>query len=167
VFILEGLKVLRFDTLLQVFILKVDSWLASALAEFFALRILLEVIFPGNVGGKGVRWVLEYFMRYYTIWLAPVKKYFVPIWEFGKKKRSCLLLLIRTQNSKPAASETKAAACCVTKIAVLWMRAPLPLPQPADMRLGPASDQAAAEIVPSNIKEVNDHLENQDSRRLA
>jgi len=41
VFILEVLKVLCFDTLSQVFILKVDSGLAGALAEFFALRILL------------------------------------------------------------------------------------------------------------------------------
>jgi hypothetical protein len=79
VFILKGLKVLCFDTLLQVFILKVDSGLAGALAEFFALRILLQVIFPGNVGGKGVRWLAGYFMGYYTIWLAPVKKYFVPV----------------------------------------------------------------------------------------
>ena len=80
-FILKGLKVLCFDTLLQVFILKVDSGIAGALAEFFALRILLEVIFPGNVGGKGVRWLAGYFMGYYTIWLAPVKKNFVPFWE--------------------------------------------------------------------------------------
>jgi len=57
VFILEGLKVLCFDTVLQVFILKVDSGMAGALAEFFAIRILLQVIFPGNVGWKGVRWL--------------------------------------------------------------------------------------------------------------
>jgi hypothetical protein len=81
VFILEGLKVLCFDTLLQVFILKVDSGLACAFAEFFALRILLEVIFLESVGGKGVRWPVGYFMGYYTIWLAPVKRYFVPFWE--------------------------------------------------------------------------------------
>jgi hypothetical protein len=59
VFILEGLKVLCFDTLLQVFILKVDSGLASglagALAKFFAHRILLKVTFRGNVERKGVR----------------------------------------------------------------------------------------------------------------
>jgi hypothetical protein len=61
-----------------VFILKVDSGLAGALAEFFAVRTLLEVIFPGNVGRKGVRWLPGYFMGYYTIWLAPVKNYFVP-----------------------------------------------------------------------------------------
>ncbi len=75
-FILKGLKVLCFDTLLQVFILKADSGLAGALAEFFALRILLQVIFPGNVGGKGVRWLAGYFMGYYTIWLASVKRIF-------------------------------------------------------------------------------------------
>ena len=81
-FILKVLKVLCFDTLSQVFILKVDSGLAGALAEFFALRIVLQVIFPGNVGRKGVRRLSRYFMGYYTIWLAPVKEYFVPFWEF-------------------------------------------------------------------------------------
>ncbi len=75
-FILEVLKVLCFDTLSQVFILKVDSGLAGALAEFFGLRVLLEAIFPGNAGKKGVRWLAGYFMRYYTIRLAPVKRYF-------------------------------------------------------------------------------------------
>ncbi|MCU1242204.1 MAG: hypothetical protein JWO71_2930 [Candidatus Acidoferrum typicum] len=83
-FILKGLKVLCFDTLLQVFILKVDSGLAGALAEFFALRILLEMSFPGNVGGKGVRWLAGYFMGYYTIWLAPVKRNLVPFWELDE-----------------------------------------------------------------------------------
>ncbi len=82
VFILKGVKVLCFDTLSQVFILKVDSGLAGALAEFFALRIFLQVIFPGNVGGKGVSWLAGYFMGYYTIWLASVKRIFVPFWEF-------------------------------------------------------------------------------------
>jgi hypothetical protein len=90
VFILEGLKVLCFDTLLQVFILKVDSGLAGALAEFFALRILLQVIFPGNVGGKGVRWLAGYFIGYYTIWLAPVKKFFGPVLGIAKNGRSCV-----------------------------------------------------------------------------
>jgi hypothetical protein len=84
VFILKILKVLCFDTLLQVFILKVDSGIAGGLAEFFAFRILLEVIFPGNVGGKGVRWLAEYFMGYYTIWLAPVKKFFCPVLGIAK-----------------------------------------------------------------------------------
>src|SRR6266404_4708440 len=85
VFILKVLKVLCFDTLSQVFILKVDSGLAGALAEFFGLRVLLEVIFPKNVGGKGVRWLAGYVMGYYTIWLAPVKRNFVPFWEFWEK----------------------------------------------------------------------------------
>ena len=62
-----------------MFILKVDSGLARVLAEFLAVGTLLEVIFPGNVGGKGVRWLAGYFMGYYTIWLAPVKRYFVPV----------------------------------------------------------------------------------------
>ena len=83
-FILEVLKVLCFDTLSQVFILKVDSGIAGALAKFVALRILLEVMFLGDVGKKGVRWLAGYFMGYYTIWLAPVKGNLVPFWEFAK-----------------------------------------------------------------------------------
>jgi hypothetical protein len=89
VFILEVLKVLCFDTLLQVFILKVDSGIAGALAEFLELRILLQAIFSENVGGKGVRWLAGYFMGYYTIWLAPVKRYFVPFWELGEAQTYC------------------------------------------------------------------------------
>ena len=80
-FILEGLKVLCFDTLLQVLILKLDSGMAGALAQFPALSILLQTIFPGNVGRKGVRWLVVYFIGYYTIWLAPVKRNFAPFWE--------------------------------------------------------------------------------------
>jgi hypothetical protein len=76
VFILKGLKVLCFDTLLQVFILKVDSGIAGALVKSFALSILLQTIFPGNVGRKGVEWLVGYFMGYYTIRLARVKRYF-------------------------------------------------------------------------------------------
>jgi hypothetical protein len=83
VFIVQVLKVLCFDTLLQVFILKVDSGRAGGLAEFFAPSILFRAIFLGNVGRKGVRWLVEYFMGYYTIWLAPVKRNFVPFWEFA------------------------------------------------------------------------------------
>jgi hypothetical protein len=78
VFILKGLKVLCFDTLLQVFILKVDSGMAGALAQFFASSTLLQAIFLGNVGGKGVRRLAGYVMGYYTIWLALVKGIFVP-----------------------------------------------------------------------------------------
>jgi hypothetical protein len=85
VFILEVLKVLCFDTLLQVFILKVDSAIAGALAKVLALPIVLQTVFLGNVGRKGVRWLAGYFMGYYTIRLAPVKRYFVPFWELGKK----------------------------------------------------------------------------------
>jgi hypothetical protein len=54
VFILEGLKVLCFDTLLQVFILKVDTGEPDALAEFFTVSIVLQPGFRGSVGGKGV-----------------------------------------------------------------------------------------------------------------
>ena len=82
-FILEGVKVLCFDTLLQVFILKVDSGMAGALAEFLALAMVLQTIFLGNVGRKGVRWVAGYFMGYYTIWLVLVKRFFVPFWELA------------------------------------------------------------------------------------
>jgi len=84
VFILEGLKVLCFDTLLQVFILKVDSGMVDALAEFLRLSILLQVGFAANVGGKGVTRLTRYFMGYYTIWLAVVKRFFVPFWELGE-----------------------------------------------------------------------------------
>jgi hypothetical protein len=79
VFILKGDKVLCFDTLLQVLILKVDSGTVGALAQFVALSILLGAIFLENVGGKGVRWLAGYFMGYYTIWLAPVKRIFAPV----------------------------------------------------------------------------------------
>jgi len=81
VFILEELKVLCFDTLLQVLILKVDSEIAGALARFLAVAILLPTIFVGNVGGRGVSGLAGYFIGYYTIWLAPVKRFFVPFWE--------------------------------------------------------------------------------------
>jgi hypothetical protein len=81
VFILEGLKVLCFDTLLQVLILKLDSRIAGALARFLAVAILLPTIFLGNVGGKGVSGLAEYFMGYYTIWLNPVKRFVFPFWE--------------------------------------------------------------------------------------
>jgi hypothetical protein len=84
VFILQIVKVLCFDTLLQVLILKGDSGIAGALAEFFGPSISLQTIFLGNVGGKGVRRLTGYFMGYYTIWLAPVKRIFVPFWEIGK-----------------------------------------------------------------------------------
>jgi hypothetical protein len=83
VFILKGLKVLCFDTLLQVFILKVDSGGAGVLAAILGVWIVLRAGFPGNVGGKGVRWLAGYFMRYYTTWLALVKRIFVPFWELG------------------------------------------------------------------------------------
>jgi hypothetical protein len=81
-----------------VFILKVDSGMAGALAEFFGLSILLRAVFRGNVGRKGVRRLAGYFMGYYTIWLALVKRIFVPFWELGEEwpfatrqeKHSCL-----------------------------------------------------------------------------
>ena len=33
------------------------------------------------MGGKGFSRLAEYFIRYYTIWLAFVKMIFVPFWE--------------------------------------------------------------------------------------
>jgi len=42
----------------------------------------------GNVGGKGVSWLVGYFMGYYTIWLAAVKRIFVPFWEIAQKNES-------------------------------------------------------------------------------
>jgi hypothetical protein len=87
VFILKVLKVLCFDTLLQVFILKADSGTAGALAQFlFAAVILLQAVFLGNVGKKGVSRAGGYFIGYYTIWLAPVKRYFVPFWELETRR---------------------------------------------------------------------------------
>ena len=80
-FILKTVKVLCFDTLLQVFILKVVSGMAGARAQFLAAAIVLQAVSLGNVGGKGVRWLVGYFMGYYTIWLAVVKGIFVPFWE--------------------------------------------------------------------------------------
>jgi hypothetical protein len=85
VFILEGLKVLCFDTLLQVFILKVDSGTRGAPAEFLRLSIFLQVGFAANAGGKGVTRLAGYFMGYYTIRLAFVKGFFVPFWDLGKR----------------------------------------------------------------------------------
>jgi hypothetical protein len=69
-----------------MFILKIDSGIAGALAEFFGLSILLQMGFPGNVGGKGVSGARGYFMGYYTIWLAPVKKNFGSVLGIGKRE---------------------------------------------------------------------------------
>jgi hypothetical protein len=88
VFIVKGLKVLCFDTLLQVFILKVDSGGEGGLAEVFVGSRVLLAIFLGNAGRKGVRWLARYFMGYYTIWLAVVKRSFVPFWELENETRS-------------------------------------------------------------------------------
>ena len=82
-FIVQVLKVLCFDTLLQVFILKVDSGIAGVRVEIFAASIVLRAVLLGNAERKGVRWLVEYFMGYYTIWLAVVKRIFVPFWEIS------------------------------------------------------------------------------------
>ena len=54
-FILKVLKVICFDTLLQVFILKVDSGMTGALAQRLVGGIKLPTVSLGNEGGKGVR----------------------------------------------------------------------------------------------------------------
>jgi len=74
--------------LLQVLILKGDSGIAGALAQFFGLSIFLQTIFPGNVEGKGVRRLAGYVMGYYTIWLARVKKFLCSV--LGICKERCL-----------------------------------------------------------------------------
>ena len=90
-FILKGLKVLCFDTLLQVFILEVDSGMTGALAQYLAGAIKLPTVFLGNEGRKGVRWLARYFMGYYTIWLAPVKRFFSS--RFGNLKENSRVAL--------------------------------------------------------------------------
>ena len=91
-FILKGLKVLCFDIVLQVFILKVDSGMAGARAGFFGLSILAEMIFPGSAGRKGVSGAGGYFMGYYTIWLAPVKRYSCSVLGIGKEEGEVVVL---------------------------------------------------------------------------
>ena len=48
--------------------------------------MVLRAVFLGNAGGKGVRQLVGYFMGYYTIWLAPVKRFVVPFWELRYAK---------------------------------------------------------------------------------
>jgi hypothetical protein len=43
----------------------------------------VQTIFLGNVERKGVRWLVGYCIGYYTIWLAFVKRDFVPSKGFG------------------------------------------------------------------------------------
>ena len=42
----------------------------------------------GGEARKGFRWLAGYFMGYYTIWLAPVKRNFVLFWELGTNRMS-------------------------------------------------------------------------------
>jgi hypothetical protein len=121
VFILKGDKVLCFHTLLQVLILKVDSGIAGALAQFLALLILLQTIFLGNVGRKGVRWLVGYFMIYYTIWLAPVKRIFVPFWDWNERT----VFENRDENLKRMTGGNTQALLCVDAIAVDTLHASL------------------------------------------
>ncbi len=107
-FILEGLKVLCFDTLLQVFILKVDSGIAGALGQFFAPSILLRPFFLVNAGGKGVRRLVGYFMGYYTIWVTLVKRFFVPFWELASEKSGVALPEFKTRSLKAEGCGTPA-----------------------------------------------------------
>src|SRR5882762_5817954 len=48
------------------------------------VRFSLGTVFLENAGKKGVSGAGGYFMGYYTIWLAFVKKIFVPFWEIGR-----------------------------------------------------------------------------------
>ena len=130
-FILGGVKVLCFDTLLQVLILKVDSGMAGALAQFPALSILLLAIFLGNVGGKGVRRLVEYFMGYYTIWLAPVKGIFVPFWELGKGMGRCIPGKGKGQRLR---AFTRARGLCALALEGCESLFPLSVPQLAHRR---------------------------------
>jgi len=75
--------------------------MAGALARSLALSILLQTIFLGNVGRKGVRWLVGYFMGYYTIWLAIVKRNFVPFWEWAKSGVAVPASLREIQNPQP------------------------------------------------------------------
>jgi hypothetical protein len=61
----------------------------------------LQTIFPGNVGRKGVRWLVGYFMGYYTIWLALVKRDFVPFWELAKSGVAVPASPSEIQNPQP------------------------------------------------------------------
>jgi hypothetical protein len=97
VFILEVLKVLCFDTLLQVFILKVDSGNGERSGGILrGCDSFADGLF-GSAARKGVSGAGEYFMGYYTIWLASVKDFFHPVLGIRKKHSDD-----RVADSKPA-----------------------------------------------------------------
>src|SRR5882762_2065182 len=79
--------------------LRVGWWSFSSRCSF-GMCVLRRM--RGGEARKGVSGAGGYFMGYYTIWLAPVKKYFVPFWEISRFSIQ--------ENSKPAALEPKAAA---------------------------------------------------------
>src|SRR5882762_2289928 len=74
--------------------LRVGGWSFSSRCSF---RICVLRRMRRGEASKGVSGAGGYFMGYYTIWLAPVKKYLLPFWEFGPEK------------SQPAAVKPKAA----------------------------------------------------------
>src|SRR5882762_8369285 len=62
--------------------LRVGGWSFSSRCSF---RICVLRRMRRGEASKGVSGAGGYFMGYYTIWLAPVKKNFVPFWELGGK----------------------------------------------------------------------------------
>ena len=61
--------------------------------------------FSGSAAKKGVSGLEGYFMGYYTIWLAPVKRFFVPFWECGETK----IRRVISQIQNPQPEELKGA----------------------------------------------------------
>ena len=59
----------------------------------------------GGEAGKGVRGLAGYFMVYYTIWLAPVKSYFVPFWDWETRRGESRAE--SKQSSKPTAPKAE------------------------------------------------------------
>jgi hypothetical protein len=70
------------------------------------VRFALRAVFLVSMGRKGVSGAGGYFMGYYTIWLAPVKNYFVPFWEFGKQADELLRQNIRNSTNAEVANGT-------------------------------------------------------------
>jgi hypothetical protein len=61
---------------------------AQTSGEIGELSDKLRREFSGSDARKGVRWLVGYFMPYYTIWLAPVKRYFAPFREIREEGRT-------------------------------------------------------------------------------
>jgi hypothetical protein len=72
---------------------------AHTSGEIGALPDKFRCEFSGSEARKGVRWLAGYFMGYYTIWLAPVKRFFRPVLGMQGNEDSDG----RIADSKPAA----------------------------------------------------------------